>query len=344
MSFKNIIISFFTITTLICLALIVLQSNKPISLKTPYMYYLTTDSNQIFRTNNAGESKDLVYQSEKIRNFGVNYDTLMLIKGEDNKASKISYLRLNKDSDVNEIEFENKYIDEVYSIKDKFLILFEEMNGELRSYRGQLAIIDLNTKKIEYPNPNFYVTDVSQVHVNQQGSFVVFNGFNGYKFVMDLNNFENIKKLEDNYSYLGGFIDETNLIGANYQTKKVNTYDIVNNSKKEYDLEAANFQEIRGGNNEIYYTITKSDNTDNKKYLRKINGLISSNTDFSYEDMITEKTDKYMILGAYDHQDLKNRLDLIKSRNVFQKIFILDIQKSVIKDTQIRAKVFKWGL
>jgi hypothetical protein len=342
--FQRTIKWFFIICIISLITLLLLQSNKPLPIKTPYLYInqaIDTSTSRIIRTSDGGKTKDIVYEGKNIQNFAINGELIMVAEGLKSQKSALKIFNI-KDKKIQDIDFKDKHVDKILSFQDKFLMLFEDASQGYRNYRGQIGIYNPITKIFDNPNPQFYATDVSQLYINPSGNLAVFTGFNSYKFLMDLNNYNNITRLEE-YNYTSGFMDESSLISANYNKIEVKTTDVVTGKSEFRTLPKPQFQEIIGIKDEVYYTERVENIEYNKYVLYKLNRNLIVDSGTSYENLLSDKDHNYIAMSTYTDLEQKDRTDVKKQQAIEPTIQIIDTKKDLIINTNIQGKQYTWG-
>ncbi|MGL4759410.1 MAG: hypothetical protein ACRCXZ_08795 [Patescibacteria group bacterium] len=342
MKFKNIIISFFAISIILILGNLVLQVNKSKPIRTSYIYSLEViDSNQdrIVRSNDGGQKIETLVNGKKIQTFAQNSNFLMIAFGERSKPTtlEIQEIGQNKSTKI-ELEKQN-YISKIIPIKDKFIFLYEEIADEYRSYKAKIGIYDLISKKFDSPNPDFLATDVSELFANKEGSLAVFTGFNNYKYVLDLKNYNNIKKIDTRFNYTSGFINERMLVAGMYNSEEIFLIDLINNQVESKKIDQKFFDSfVATDDKNIFYSV-KHDGQDSKNYRISDTNLVFNLFDInsSYRSLILSNDQKHIAYKktSLETQEKERDYKLIGTFNY--DLGIIDIQKSFNQDTPLKG-------
>jgi hypothetical protein len=344
MSYRKLILYFFVFTVIGIIILSLIQANKPVTLKTPYLYLVQEQDSThdtLIRTRNAGASNETVFSGRNIQGFKVNGNKLMISEGLKYQKTKLRLVDLTN-SEIKEIDFAEHYIDTIYSLKDDFIFVFENVYESYRDYRGQIGIYRTTTNTIEVINPQSFATDVSQFYVNPAGTLAVFTGFNSYKFLLDLENLNNIKKFEKDYSYTSGFVDNNRIIVAEYNNAEFKVLNVADNSEETFKIEGKNFQDIISRNNVYFYSYKDSEKDKDTIRFRKLNGTITSNSYMSYEKPVIDNNGEALAVAVYNKDENKTIQDVNQREFITPAIQILDINKNILIDTNLRAKKFSF--
>jgi hypothetical protein len=344
MSYRKLLTYFFGLVIIGIITLTLIQANKPITIKTPYLYLvqeLDSTHDTLIRTNDGGVSRDTIFSGRNIQGFNVNGSKLLISEGLKYQTTRLRLVDMITNV-IQEIDFKDHYIDTIYKLKEDFIFIFENINDSYRDYRGQIGILRTATNKIEVINPQSLATDVSQLYVNPSGTLAVFTGFNSFKFLIDLENFENIKKFDKDYSYTSGFVDDSRIIIADYNNAEFFVRNVSDNTDEKLSIEGKNFQDILGKNNQYYYSYKDSDKDKDTIKFRKLNATINSNSFMSYEKPVLEPKGQYFAIAVYNKDENKIIQDVNQREFITPAIHILDTSKNTFFESNLRAKKFSF--
>lgn len=344
MSYRKIILYFFVLSVIGILVLSIIQANKPVVIKTPYLYLVQEQDSthdKLIRTANGGVSNQVVFSGRNIQGFKVNGNKLMISEGIKYQTTKLRLVDMG-DSSIKEIEFKDHYIDTIYSLKDDFIFVFENIYDSYRDYRGQLGIYRTATNTIEVINPQSYATDISQFYVNPAGTLAIFTGFNSYKFLLDLENFNNIKKFDKEFAYTSGFVDNSKIIVGEYNVSEFKVLDVSDNTEQKFNIEGKNFQEIIGRNNNYFYTFKDSEKDKDIIRFRRYDSTLASSSVMSYEKPVIDVNGEALAIAMYNKEENKTIQDVNQREFITPAIQILDVNKNILIDTNLRSKKFSF--
>jgi hypothetical protein len=344
MTFNKILRYFFIVAIIGIVILSLIQANKPVTIKTPYLYLVQEQDSthdDLIRTSDGGVSKDTIFKGRNIQGFSVNGNKLLISEGIKYQTTILRLVDLTNNK-ITEIDFKDHYVDSIHKVKDDFIFIFEDIYETYRDYRGQIGILKTATNTIEVINPQSYATDVSQLYVNPSGTLAIFTGFNSYKFLIDLQNFENIKKLEKEYSYTSGFVDDNRIIVGEYNNAEFFVRNLADNTEEKIDIEGKNFQDILGKNNQYYYSYKDSEKDKETIKIRKLKSTINSNSFLSYEKPVLDQNSEYLAVAVYNKEENKVIQDVNQREFITPAIHILDSKKNTFFETTLRAKKFSF--
>ena len=342
MSYNKIIKYFFIITIIGIIIISLVQANKPVTIKTPYLYLSQeqdSSHDNIIRTSDGGASTQTVFSGRNVQGFRVNGDKMLVSEGNRFQTTKLRLVDLNNSS-IKEIDFADKYIDTIYKIKNDFIFIFEGIYEVVRDYKASIGIYRTATDKIEIINPQSFASEVSQLHVNPSGTLAVFNGLNSYRYLLDLDNFENIKKLENNYPYTAGFVDDSQLIIGDYFSSEFRVLNVTDNTEQNFPIEGKNFQEIVGKNNTYFYTFKDHIKDTTIAQIRRIGSQLPSASNLSYEKPTYDQDGEFVAVAAYNKEENKTIQDLNQREFVTPTIYLINVKKNTITETTLRSKKF----
>lgn len=342
MKFNNILITFFTLSIITILGLSIIQSNKPKAVLSPYIYvHEVVDQNQdrIFRSNDGGNNTENIITGSKIQAFGQNNKYILYSKGEKNKKTQLE-LYNNETKNSNTIFIEgDQYISKIIPIPNKFIFLYEAVSTEFRSYQARIGIYDFINNKFESPNPQLLAKDVSELYANNEGTLAVFTGFNNYKYVMDLNNYENIKRIPTNFNYTSGFINENILVAGKYNSEEVMFINLLDNSTTTSKIEYKFYESyISTDNKNLFYSVREDPEKNIFYRLSDTNAMINLyDTEVSYITPNLSYDQQFLLFKKVTKENQEKEKDYKISGSINNQIGILDIKKNYTVITPMKG-------
>lgn len=341
--FNRNITVFFVVSIALSLGLIGLQRIKPIQVRTPNLYVLQNEKDnqdRIIKTNDGGNSYEVLYNDTNIQNFGVSGSSILVSKGERFKTSTVSVYDMSSKTSQ-PLDLKDKYIEKIFSLSDRFVFLYEDMLEGNRTYRSVLGVFNPKTKTLENPNPQFFAVDVANVIIHPNQNTIMFSGFGGYRYLMDLNNYEKVLKLDTKFSYVSSFIDEVRFINSNYNANEFFLYDLSNKTNTSIPLKNRYFQDIVGSSEKYFYNYTDVDLKSNKYIVSDKDGpLTPPDSKSSYEFMNIDPKGEFIAVSEFQESELvfKNNV----SKNIQPTLQIIDINKKSVTTNKLRFKSYTW--
>ncbi len=337
MSFNSTIKWFFVSSAILLIVLSIYQSNKPVNFITDNLYVLEVVNSQedrLIKTNNVGVTKSVIYEGKKIQNFGVNQGKLLIATGQKNKKSTIELINLS-DKSTKLIELGDQYVSKIIPVNIKFVFLYEEVSEGFRAYKAKIGIIDIATMQISNPNPSFLANDVAELYANREGTLAVFSGFNGYKYLLDLVNTDNIVRIPTGFNFTANFINQKTLVAGLYNNENIMFIDLVTNNVEKKTLESKYFESILATNNgNLFYTIKNGDEYSSLYRLTDLNKSINFvSSSESFKDPIIDNKEQYLAFKKISNETIQIEKDYSKVGTINSQILVYDTKSKQVQNS-----------
>ena len=301
--FKKFIKTTIEVLLLICLILIGMLEFKNF-FKEPSVLVLQSKfdgtKDRIIKTKDSLREFETIFEAPSIQNFQATKNQLLVVTGQKDKESNLQLVGI-KTKEVKKIDYPGKFINEMVSGGDKFVMLVEDIKNEKRSYKSKLAMIVGDNPQVQDLNPQFLASTAYSIFINPSGSLLVFSGVANGQYIVDLDSPESVTTLNNDNKLLLGFINDKQLAFANFLAVdgvRVEITDLDTDQSIFYPLgnEKYNQFAISGDGKTINYTQSKEING------TRVNGLKSFNNpntyfipNFSFENIQLDPTSEYLL-------------------------------------------------
>jgi hypothetical protein len=308
LQFKTFIFNLISLLVLVSLVLMGLLEYKSWT-TSPDIFVLQSkfdgNSDRIVKTKGSVKDFDTIYTSPDIQDFEATKNQLLVTIGIENQESKLKLINI-KTKETKDLNYPNKFVGEIKAGNDKFVILVEDLkdvNGVLkRSYRSKLAMVTEEKSIVEDLNPQFLATQADSIHINPSSSLLVFTGVGNSQYLLDLNDVNNISKLNNVDTGLNyGFVNDNQLYLSDYSLSsetRIKFLDLVKDESSYVSLFSENYSQlaISFDTTNIYYTQNKNVSGDNVKSLKDFKtGYVKYDPSYSFDNIKISTKDLFML-------------------------------------------------
>jgi hypothetical protein len=242
----------------------------------PSIYVLQIDYNgvddRIVKTVKSLDNFETIYTNPSIIDFAASSKDMLVTTGELNKNTTLTHIQLKNNSEKT-IEIGNKYITNMHSANQQFVIEYDELKSdeESRDYITLLGVVDTNNSTIEELNPDLLATGVSGVYINPIGTKLAFNGVANKQYMINLNDKNKVSIINSPSDQSTGFIGENSLgyITNNYdENAKLVLLNTNTNQQTTIDLNIKYASEVLATENLDTIYISQLEKTNNTNFIK----------------------------------------------------------------------------
>jgi hypothetical protein len=352
-------IYFFVISSLsiVAITLATLSYQKSLTINLPTLYVLQRKYNQtsdrIIRTDGLLNSPETIFESADIQLFSVVNNKMIVATGKKLTNSNLQLVDLVKKK-VESIESPEGYITEMVSGGEKVVFALDKIVDGFPERKSILNIFSVATKQFTQPKVQNFAVSVSNLHLSGDNQLLLFSGFGSYHYVVDMDNFESVTKIQTKMNYSTGF-DYTNkkILAAGFYSKDFKLVDVNNGIETAYSLPTDSFKDIvlaRAGS-DIYFSIKNAPANDYKSKIFKFGKLGNSDLIkseiFSYELPKIDKSDRFIALESYSKVDLEKTEDFrvagLQVRPPSATIVVFDTKTQQLINTGLKGIDVAWA-
>jgi hypothetical protein len=293
---------------------------------------------------NGPNNPQTIYEAKDIQTFAINKQNMLVSVGPLNKTSMLYSLNLSTKK-IETVALAGTYfVSEIVATRNKFALSLEEVKDNTRTFQSQLGIYNPQDKQLALPKSELYATDVVNLKVNPLGNLVMFSGFNSYRYVIDIDKPESIKKLDQFFNYSSGFVDDISIMTGTYNTDQLEIYNLETGSKRPYKVSNSLFQEVLATRDAqtIFYTI-KNGPEESKRYKIMSNNLPEiASSEYSYENIAIDNKSGYISYEGIPANQYEARFNAQNNYIYKPKIFFFSIKNKQIIETDIVGMSLRW--
>lgn len=273
-------------------------------------------NDRIIKTKDNLKSYDTIFTAPNIQDFETTKNQLLVTTGIKSQESKLQLVDI-KSKVIKPIEYSNKYIGQIIAGADKFVMLVEDLKefegNNIRTYKSKLAMITEQNQKVVDLNPQFLATQVDNIFINPSCSLLVFTGLGDARYLLDLEDTNNITKINNLESGLNlGFINDSLLALTDYSLgseTRIKFVDIINDQSSFTSLNNEKFSQIviSPDTKDIYYSQNKNVQGSEVKGLKNLKtNYFKFDSQFSFENIKIAPKDLFILFEKQDYGSLSN--------------------------------------
>jgi hypothetical protein len=273
-------------------------------------------NDRIIKTKDNLKSYDTLFSAPNIQDFETTKNQLLVTTGIKNQESTLQLVDL-KSKVIKPIKYSNKYVGQIIAGADKFAMLVEDLKefegDNIRTYKSKLAMITEQNQQVVDLNPQFLATQVDNIFINPSGSLLVFTGLGDARYLLDLEDTNNITKINNLESGLNlGFINDSQLALTGYSLgseTRIKFADIVNDQSSFTSLNNEKFSQIVIGPDakDIYYSQNKNVRGSEVKGLKNLKtNYFKFDPQYSFESIKLSPKDLFILFEKQDYDSLSN--------------------------------------